>query len=69
MFSVNDCATQIELTKQLEGHGAPISDMVTDIKGQRLISADEQGSINLWQDVSTATEPTITINDSRYVWM
>ena len=65
MLSVSDCATQIVLTKQLEGHSAAISDLATDRKGRRLISADEQGSINLWQDISTTTEPTFTINDSR----
>ena len=66
VFSVNPTATQIELTRRLEGHSAAISDLITDPKGRQLFSADEQGSIHLWQDISTSAEPTIAINDSRY---
>ena len=65
VYSVSAGATQIELTKQLQGHSVPISDLIADAKGRRLISADDQGNINLWQDISTSSEPTITINDSR----
>lgn len=65
VFSVSPCGNQVELIKQLEGHDFPITDVVTDTKGSQLVSADEQGTIILWQDISTSKEPSITINDSR----
>ena len=56
---------KVDMTKQLKGHGAPISDVVA--KGNQVVSADDQGMIVLWQDVATSAEAAITINDSKYV--
>lgn len=67
MYSVSDCGDKVELTKQLEGHGAPISDVIVDTSGQHLVSADEHGTIILWQDITASKEPSIVISDSRYV--
>ena len=65
VYAVSDGGEKVELTKQLEGHGAPISDMVTDSNGQHLVSTDEHGTIILWQDVTMSKETSIVISDSR----
>ena len=64
VYSVSNTGDKIELTKQLEGHSAPISDIVTDTKGQ-LLSADEHGTIILWQDIAVSKESSVVISDSR----
>lgn len=65
VYAVSDDGDKVELTRQLEGHNAPISDIVTDTNGQHLVSADEHGTIILWQDVSVSKQPSIVISDSR----
>lgn len=66
VYSVSDRGDKVELTRQLEGHSVPISDISTDISGQHLVSTDEHGTIILWQDITSSTEPAIVISDSRY---
>lgn len=63
MFSVSEDG-EVELNKQLEGHLAPVSDIVTDTSGTQLLSADEQGVLILWEDISISTKPSITIGDT-----
>ena len=65
MYSVSEGGDKVELTKQLEGHSAPISDLVAEANSDQLVSADEQGVIALWQDIATTKEPTLLISDSR----
>lgn len=65
MYSVSEGGDKVELTKQLEGHSTPISDIVAEAGGHQLVSADDQGVIALWQDIGTAKEPVLTISDSR----
>ena len=66
VLSVSESGDQVELTKQLEGHAAPITDIVTDTRGKQLVSADEQGTIILWQDIAISREPSTVISDSRW---
>lgn len=67
VFSIAECGNKVNMIKPLEGHTAPISDIVACTTGGRqIVSSDELGNILLWQDVATSTKPSITISDSRY---
>ena len=63
---VSEDGTKVELTRQLQDHESPISDLATNRKGE-LASVDEEGTINVWTNPLKSTEPSITIKDSRYV--
>lgn len=67
VLSVFESGNKVDMTKQLEGHTAPISDMVANNKANQLVTADEEGTIILWQNLVTSKEPAITISDSRQV--
>ena len=61
-------STQVTLAGQLQGHKAAISDMVISephSKAGRMLSADEHGTIFVWQDLIPGASPAVTIRDSR----
>lgn len=65
VLSVSEQSCKVDMTGQLNGHTAPISDVVANTKANQLVTADNEGTIILWQDPTTAAEPAITISDSR----
>lgn len=65
VLSVSQPSCKVDMIKQLEGHTAPISDVVANSKTNQLVTADSEGTIILWQELATSTEPALTINDSR----
>ena len=66
VLSVSEQSCKVDLTGQLKGHAAPISDVVANTKANQLVTADNEGTIILWQDPPATAEPTFTISDSRY---
>lgn len=66
MLSVPAQGSDITITRQLQEHSAPISDLATNSRGQ-LASCDESGSIIVWQDPLSCGESSVIIGDARLV--
>ncbi len=65
VLNVSGDGKYIEISRQLHGHSAAITDLTTNAKG-KLASADEQGMIVLWDNPLVSIESSLTFSDSRY---